>query len=63
LPGCRGLATAAGFSSWWRKANLAVAASGASFGVNGIDVGLFCATPSRSRLVRNMLPNRPWKCC
>jgi len=30
-----------------------VAAEGASFGVNGIDVGLFCATPSVP-LVRNM---------
>jgi enoyl-CoA hydratase/carnithine racemase len=32
---------------------LAVAASNASFGVNGIDVGLFCATPSVP-LSRNM---------
>lgn len=30
---------------------------GARFGVNGIDVGLFCATPSVP-LVRNMAPKQ-----
>ena len=46
------LATAAG-CQLVAQSDLAVAASGASFGVNGIDVGLFCATPSVP-LVRNM---------
>jgi len=49
-----GLATAAG-CQLVAQSDLAVAASSASFGVNGIDVGLFCATPSVP-LVRNMLP-------
>lgn len=40
-----GLATAAG-CQLVAQCDLAVAASTASFGVNGIDVGLFCATPS-----------------
>jgi enoyl-CoA hydratase/carnithine racemase len=35
------------------QCDLAVASEAASFGVNGIDVGLFCATPSVP-LVRNM---------
>ena len=35
------------------QCDLAIAASPASFGVNGIDVGLFCATPSVP-LVRNI---------
>ena len=48
----QGLATAAG-CQLVAQSDLAVAASGASFGVNGIDVGLFCATPSVP-LVRNM---------
>lgn len=47
-----GLATAAG-CQLVAQCDLAVAASEASFGVNGIDVGLFCATPSVP-LVRNM---------
>jgi enoyl-CoA hydratase/carnithine racemase len=51
-----GLATAAG-CQLVAQSDLAVAASGASFGVNGIDVGLFCATPSVP-LVRNMLPKQ-----
>lgn len=46
------LATAAG-CQLVAQSDLAVAASSASFGVNGIDVGLFCATPSVP-LVRNM---------
>ena len=41
----QGLATAAG-CQLVAQSDLAVAASSASFGVNGIDVGLFCATPS-----------------
>ena len=50
------LATAAG-CQLVAQSDLAVAASGASFGVNGIDVGLFCATPSVP-LVRNMPPKQ-----
>ena len=46
------LATAAG-CQLVAQSDLAVAASQATFGVNGIDVGLFCATPSVP-LVRNM---------
>ncbi len=46
------LATAAG-CQLVAQSDLAVAASGASFGVNGIDAGLFCATPSVP-LVRNL---------
>ena len=48
----QGLATAAG-CQLVAQCDLAVASSHASFGVNGIDVGLFCATPSVP-LVRNM---------
>lgn len=49
-----GLATAAG-CQMVAQCDLAVAAQEATFGVNGIDVGLFCATPSVA-LSRNMLP-------
>ncbi len=48
----QGVATAAG-CQLVAQCDLAVAAQGAQFGVNGIDVGLFCATPSVP-LVRNM---------
>ncbi|MES2509419.1 MAG: enoyl-CoA hydratase [Pseudomonadota bacterium] len=48
----QGLATAAG-CQLVAQCDLAVAASHATFGVNGVDVGLFCATPSVP-LVRNM---------
>ena len=48
----QGLATAAG-CQLVAQCDLAVAAKQASFGVNGIDVGLFCATPSVA-LSRNM---------
>ena len=48
----QGLATAAG-CQLVAQCDLAVASSHASFGVNGIDVGLFCATPSVP-LSRNM---------
>ena len=48
----QGLATAAG-CQLVAQSDLAVASSHASFGVNGIDVGLFCATPSVP-LVRSM---------
>lgn len=41
----QGLATAAG-CQLVAQCDLAVAADTATFGVNGIDVGLFCATPS-----------------
>ena len=47
-----GLATAAG-CQLVAQCDLAVASDTASFGVNGIDVGLFCATPSVP-LVRNV---------
>ena len=47
-----GLATAAG-CQLVAQCDLAVAADTARFGVNGIDVGLFCATPSVP-LVRNV---------
>jgi enoyl-CoA hydratase/carnithine racemase len=52
----QGLATAAG-CQLVAQCDLAVAVSEASFGVNGIDVGLFCATPSVA-LSRNMLPKQ-----
>lgn len=51
-----GLATAAG-CQLVAQCDLAVAADGATFGVNGIDVGLFCATPGVA-LSRNMLPKQ-----
>jgi enoyl-CoA hydratase/carnithine racemase len=50
------LATAAG-CQLVAQCDLAVAAQGARFGVNGIDVGLFCATPSVP-LSRNMAPKQ-----
>lgn len=50
----QGLATAAG-CQMVAQCDLAVAVQEATFGVNGIDVGLFCATPSVA-LSRNMLP-------
>lgn len=52
----QGVATAAG-CQLVAQCDLAVAAEGTRFGVNGIDVGLFCATPSVP-LVRNMLPKQ-----
>ncbi len=52
----QGVATAAG-CQLVAQCDLAVASSNASFGVNGIDVGLFCATPSVP-LSRNMLPKQ-----
>jgi enoyl-CoA hydratase/carnithine racemase len=48
----QGVATAAG-CQLVAQCDLAIAASSATFGVNGIDVGLFCATPSVP-LVRNI---------
>ncbi len=48
----QGLATAAG-CQLVAQCDLAVASEEATFGVNGIDVGLFCATPSVP-LVRNV---------
>lgn len=48
----QGVATAAG-CQLVAQCDLAIAGSHASFGVNGIDVGLFCATPSVP-LVRNI---------
>lgn len=50
----QGLATAAG-CQLVAQCDLAVASRLARFGVNGIDAGLFCATPSVP-LVRNMAP-------
>lgn len=52
----QGLATAAG-CQLVAQCDLAVAAEGATFGVNGIDVGLFCATPGVA-LSRNLLPKQ-----
>jgi enoyl-CoA hydratase/carnithine racemase len=52
----QGLATAAG-CQLVAQCDLAVAASHATFGVNGIDVGLFCATPSVP-LSRNIPPKQ-----
>ena len=52
----QGLATAAG-CQLVAQCDLAVAAQSATFGDNGIDVGLFCATPSVA-LSRNMLPKQ-----
>src|SRR5690606_13740256 len=52
----QGLATAAG-CQLVAQCDLAVAAHEASFGVNGIDVGLFCATPGVA-LSRNVLPKQ-----
>jgi enoyl-CoA hydratase/carnithine racemase len=52
----QGLATAAG-CQLVAQCDLAVASNNASFGVNGIDVGLFCATPSVP-LSRNMPPKQ-----
>ena len=52
----QGLATAAG-CQLVAQCDLAVSVDTARFGVNGIDVGLFCATPSVP-LVRNMLPKQ-----
>lgn len=52
----QGLATAAG-CQLVAQCDLAVAAQDATFGVNGIDVGLFCATPSVA-LSRNMGPKQ-----
>ncbi len=50
----QGLATAAG-CQLVAQCDLAVSVDTARFGVNGIDAGLFCATPSVP-LVRNMPP-------
>lgn len=50
----QGLATAAG-CQLVAQCDLAVASTQAKFGVNGIDAGLFCATPSVP-LVRTMAP-------
>jgi enoyl-CoA hydratase/carnithine racemase len=52
----QGLATAAG-CQLVAQCDLAVAVQEATFGVNGIDVGLFCATPSVA-LSRNMWPKQ-----
>ncbi|MGE0098657.1 MAG: enoyl-CoA hydratase [Hydrogenophaga sp.] len=52
----QGLATAAG-CQLVAQCDLAVASDNASFGVNGIDVGLFCATPGVA-LSRNVLPKQ-----
>ncbi len=47
-----GIATAAG-CQLVASCDLAVASARSSFGVNGIDVGLFCATPAVA-LTRNI---------
>jgi enoyl-CoA hydratase/carnithine racemase len=52
----QGLATAAG-CQLVAQCDLAIASRTATFGVNGVNVGLFCATPSVA-LSRNMLPKQ-----
>ncbi len=52
----QGLATAAG-CQLVAQCDLAVAAEHATFGVNGVNVGLFCATPGVA-LSRNILPKQ-----
>lgn len=52
----QGVAAAAG-CQLVAQCDLAVAAEGVRFGVNGIDLGLFCGTPSVP-LVRNMQPKQ-----
>ena len=51
----QGVAAAAG-CQLVAQCDLAIATQGARFGVNGIDIGLFCATPSVP-----LLRNVPWK--
>jgi enoyl-CoA hydratase/carnithine racemase len=51
-----GIATAAG-CQLIASCDLAVASDRSSFGVNGIDVGLFCSTPAVA-LTRNVSPKR-----
>jgi enoyl-CoA hydratase/carnithine racemase len=51
-----GIATAAG-CQLVASCDLAVASDRSSFGVNGIDVGLFCSTPAVA-LTRNVSPKR-----
>jgi enoyl-CoA hydratase/carnithine racemase len=51
-----GIATAAG-CQLVASCDLAIASDRSRFGVNGIDVGLFCATPSVA-LTRNVSPKR-----
>jgi enoyl-CoA hydratase/carnithine racemase len=51
-----GIATAAG-CQLVASCDLAIASDRASFGVNGIDVGLFCSTPAVA-LTRNILAKR-----
>ena len=51
----QGVAAAAG-CQLVAQCDLAIAAQGTRFGVNGIDLGLFCATPSVP-----LLRNVPWK--
>jgi enoyl-CoA hydratase/carnithine racemase len=51
-----GIATAAG-CQLVASCDLAIASDRSSFGVNGIDVGLFCSTPAVA-LTRNVSPKR-----
>ena len=51
----QGVAAAAG-CQLVAQCDLAIAAQGVRFGVNGIDIGLFCATPAVP-----LLRNVPWK--
>ena len=51
----QGVAAAAG-CQLVAQCDLAIATQGARFGVNGIDIGLFCATPAVP-----LLRNVPWK--
>ena len=54
-----GIATAAG-CQLVASCDLAIASDQSKFGVNGIDVGLFCATPAVA-LTRNISPKRAMK--
>ena len=54
-----GIATAAG-CQLVATCDLAVAAEGTRFGVNGVNIGLFCATPMVA-LTRNIAPKRAFE--
>ncbi len=55
----QGMATAAG-CQLVAQADLAVASSNATFAVSGVNLGLFCATPSVA-LTRNILPKQAFE--
>jgi enoyl-CoA hydratase/carnithine racemase len=57
-----GIATAAG-CQLVASCDLAIASDKATFGVNGIDVGLFCTTPGVALAARPEAASMRWKCC